>query len=98
MQLTLLHLARMSLSDVIRKAEAQQPGTVYFAIPVVQDGRPVVDVLAATKDGLRPAVEPVSHCLAEAVCRRRLPAIREGVVSCEERLVSWRVLHSGVRS
>jgi uncharacterized membrane protein YkoI len=41
----------MSLSDVIRKAEAQQPGTVYSAIPAVQDGRPVVNVLVVTRDG-----------------------------------------------
>jgi hypothetical protein len=51
MQLTLLQLSRMSLSDVIKKAEAQQPGTVYSAIPAVHDGRPVVDVLVATRDG-----------------------------------------------
>lgn len=51
MQLTLMQLSRMSLSDVIRKAEAQQPGTVYSAIPAVQDGRPVVNVLVVTRDG-----------------------------------------------
>jgi uncharacterized membrane protein YkoI len=51
MHLTLLQLSRMSLSDVIKKAEAQQAGTVYSAIPSVQNGRPVVDVLVATKDG-----------------------------------------------
>jgi uncharacterized membrane protein YkoI len=51
MQLTLLQLSRMSLSDVIKKAESQQPGTVYSAIPAVQDGRPVVNVLVATRDG-----------------------------------------------
>jgi hypothetical protein len=51
MQLTLLQLSRMSLSDVIKKAEAQQPGTVYSAIPAVQDGRPVVNVLIATRAG-----------------------------------------------
>lgn len=51
MQLTLLQLSRMSLSDAIKKAEAQQPGTVYSAIPAVQDGRPVVNVLVATRDG-----------------------------------------------
>lgn len=51
MQLTLMQLTRMSLADVIKKAEAQQPGTVYSAIPMVQGGRPVVDVLLATRDG-----------------------------------------------
>jgi len=51
MHLTLLQMSRMSLTDAIKKAEAQQPGTVYSAIPSVQNGRPVVDVLVATKDG-----------------------------------------------
>jgi uncharacterized membrane protein YkoI len=51
MHLTLLQLSRMSLSDAIKQAEAQQPGTVYSAIPSVDKGRPVVDVLVATKDG-----------------------------------------------
>lgn len=51
MQLTLMQLTRLSLADVIKKAEAQQPGTVYSVIPAVQGGRPVVDVLLATRDG-----------------------------------------------
>jgi uncharacterized membrane protein YkoI len=51
MQLTLMQLSRMSLADVIKKAESQQQGTVYSAIPSVKDGRPVVDVLVATRDG-----------------------------------------------
>ena len=51
MQLTLMQLSQMSLADVIKKAESQQPGTVYSAIPSVQKGRPVVDVLVATRDG-----------------------------------------------
>jgi uncharacterized membrane protein YkoI len=51
MQLTLMQLSRMSLSDVIKKAEAQQSGTVYSATPAVQEGRPVVNVLVATRDG-----------------------------------------------
>ena len=41
----------MSLADVIAKAEGQQPGTVYSAIAAIQGGRPVVDVLVATRDG-----------------------------------------------
>ena len=45
MHLTLLQLSRMSLSDAIKKAEAHQAGTPYSAIPSVQNGRPVVDVL-----------------------------------------------------
>ena len=51
MHLTLMQMSRLSLTDAIKKAEAQQPGTVYSAIPSVQNGRPVVDVLVATKDG-----------------------------------------------
>ena len=51
MQLTLMQLSRMSLADVIKKAEAQQQGTVYSAIPSVKGGRPAVDVLVATRDG-----------------------------------------------
>jgi hypothetical protein len=52
MQLTLMQLTRMSLADVVKKAEAQQSGTVYSAIPAVENGRPVVNVLVATKDGI----------------------------------------------
>jgi hypothetical protein len=51
MQLTLMQLTRMSLADVVKKAEAQQAGTVYSAIPAVENGRPVVNVLIAAKDG-----------------------------------------------
>lgn len=51
MQLTLMQLTRMSLADVIKKAEGQQAGTVYSAIPALQGARPVVDVLVATRDG-----------------------------------------------
>jgi hypothetical protein len=51
MHLTLMQLTRMSLADIIKKAQSQQPGTVYSAIPAVQNGRGVVDVLVATRDG-----------------------------------------------
>ncbi len=51
MHLTLMQLTRMSLADVVKKAQTQQAGTVYSAIPAVQGGRPVVDVLVATRDG-----------------------------------------------
>jgi hypothetical protein len=51
MHLTLMQLSRSSLADVVAKAEQQQNGTAYSAIPSVQEGRPVVDVLVATKDG-----------------------------------------------
>jgi hypothetical protein len=51
MHLTLLQLSRQSLADIVAKAEQQQSGTAYSAIPSVQQGRPAVDVLVATKDG-----------------------------------------------
>ncbi|MGH9321848.1 MAG: hypothetical protein ACRD3V_18430 [Vicinamibacteria bacterium] len=51
MQLTLMQVIRMSLAEAVEKAESQQPGTVYSAIPSVQAGRPVVDVLVATREG-----------------------------------------------
>jgi uncharacterized membrane protein YkoI len=51
MQLTLMQLSKISLADVVKKAEAQQAGTVYSAIPSVDNGRPVVNVLVATADG-----------------------------------------------
>ena len=51
MQLTLMQLSKMSLADVVKKAEAQQAGTVYSAIPSVENGRPVVNLLVATADG-----------------------------------------------
>ena len=51
MQLTLLQLTKLSLSDIARKAAAMQKGTLYSAIPAVQGGKPVVNVLVATPDG-----------------------------------------------
>ena len=51
MHLTLLQLSRTSLASVVAMAEQQQSGTAYSAIPGVEGGRPVVDVLVATKDG-----------------------------------------------
>lgn len=50
MHLTLVQIAKLSLPDAIKKAEATQPGTVYSAIPAVRRGRPVADVLVATPD------------------------------------------------
>jgi uncharacterized membrane protein YkoI len=51
MQLTLVQTSKLSLADAIKKAGAAQPGTVYSAIPAVQDGNPVFDVKVATADG-----------------------------------------------
>lgn len=51
MHLTLMQQSRLSLSDVIKKAQSQQAGMVYSAIPSVSKGRGVVDVLVATREG-----------------------------------------------
>jgi hypothetical protein len=51
MHLTLVQLSRMSLAEAVAKAEQRQGGTAYSAIPAVHEGRPVVEVLVATKDG-----------------------------------------------
>lgn len=51
MQLTLVQLSKLTLADVIKKAEAAQPGTVYSITPAVKDGNPVFDVLVATAEG-----------------------------------------------
>jgi uncharacterized membrane protein YkoI len=53
MQLTLVQLSKLSLAEVIKKAEAAQPGTVYSITPAVKDGSPVFDVLVATAEGKR---------------------------------------------
>ena len=50
MQLTLMQISKLSLVDVIKKAEATQKGTVYSANPAVRNGNAVVDVLVATPD------------------------------------------------
>ena len=51
MQLTLVQLSRLTLAEVIKKAETAQPGTVYSVIPAVKDGGPVFDVLVASAEG-----------------------------------------------
>ena len=51
MQLTLVQLSKLTLAEVIKKAEAAQPGTVYSITPAVKDGNPVFDVLVATAEG-----------------------------------------------
>jgi hypothetical protein len=43
--------ARLSLSDLVRKAAAAKHGKVYSAIPAVKAGKPVVNVLIATPQG-----------------------------------------------
>jgi uncharacterized membrane protein YkoI len=51
MQLTLVQVSKLNLMDAIKKAEAAQSGTVYSAIPSVNSGNAVYDVLVATADG-----------------------------------------------
>ena len=51
MQLTLLQLSKLDLVAAVKKASAQQKGTVYSAIPAVKNGRPVMIVRLATADG-----------------------------------------------
>lgn len=43
-QLAVMAVSPMSLLDVIRKAEKDQPGTVYSVIPVFRDRKPVFAV------------------------------------------------------
>jgi hypothetical protein len=49
--LTVLRRAKTTLSAVIAKASAKQPGTVYSATPVARDKKPSFDVLVASPDG-----------------------------------------------
>src|SRR5262245_30332863 len=50
MQETLVVLSPLSLTDVIKKAEKDQPGVVYSAIPKLK-GRKAVYVVLVAKDG-----------------------------------------------
>ncbi len=50
-QLTLVQLAKLSLADAIKKAEATQPGTVYSITPAMKDGDPIFNVKIATATG-----------------------------------------------
>jgi len=50
MQLTLVQLSKLTLAEVIKKAEAEQAGTVYSVIPSVKSGSAVFDVLVATAE------------------------------------------------
>jgi uncharacterized membrane protein YkoI len=51
MQLALVQVSKLTLTDAITKAQAAQAGTVYSAIPSVKSGNAVYDVLVATADG-----------------------------------------------
>jgi hypothetical protein len=47
-QLAVVALSRLSLSDVIKQATKDQPGTVYSVIPMMKDRKPVFVVKVAT--------------------------------------------------
>jgi hypothetical protein len=51
MHLTVLQLTKLTLEDVVKRASAQQRGTVYSVIPAVRGGKSIFDVLVATPDG-----------------------------------------------
>jgi uncharacterized membrane protein YkoI len=48
-QLTVVASSKMSLLDVIKKAEKQQPGTVFSVTPTVRKGKSVYVVLVASE-------------------------------------------------
>jgi len=56
-QLTLIQLASSSLEGAVQKAVAVQKGTPYSAIPRVQAGRPVLEVLVLAPDGKSTTVD-----------------------------------------
>jgi uncharacterized membrane protein YkoI len=47
---TLLSMTKLSLLDIIAKAQKDQPGTVFEVKPIVEDGRPIFSVMVA-EDG-----------------------------------------------
>jgi uncharacterized membrane protein YkoI len=51
MQLTLVQVSGLTLSDALKKAQKMQPGTAYSIIPMVKQGAPVFDVAIAAPDG-----------------------------------------------
>lgn len=51
MQLTLVQLSKLTLVDVIKKAEGEQPGTVYSVTPSMKNGSPVFSVKVANGRG-----------------------------------------------
>jgi hypothetical protein len=56
-QLTLMQLSKKSLPEIIADASARQKGTVYSAIPMLKDGKPVVVVKFALPGGETAAVD-----------------------------------------
>ena len=51
MHLTSMQLTKLTLADVVKRASAQQQGTVYSVIPAIREGQVVFDVLVATPEG-----------------------------------------------
>lgn len=51
MQLTIVQLAKLSLTDVIAAAEKAQPGSVYSVIPAIKNEQPVFAVKVAAAQG-----------------------------------------------
>jgi uncharacterized membrane protein YkoI len=49
-QLTLVSLTKISLLDILAKAEKDVPGTVFSITPVVENRKPCFEVLIASKD------------------------------------------------
>jgi len=49
-QLTVMALSKLSLADILKKAEKDQPGTAYSITPVVRDRKAQFVVLIAAKD------------------------------------------------
>jgi hypothetical protein len=47
-QLAVMALSSLSLADVIKRAEKDQPGTVYSVIPMLRGRKPVFTVLVAS--------------------------------------------------
>jgi len=47
-QLAVMAVSHLSLADVVKRAEKDQPGTVYSVIPVLRDRKPVFGVRVAT--------------------------------------------------
>jgi hypothetical protein len=44
-----MQLTQLTLEDVVKKAAAQQPGTVYAVTPAIREGKPVFDVLGTNQ-------------------------------------------------
>ena len=66
-QLAVVALSPFSLADVIKRAEKNQPGSVYSVIPVLRDRKPVFAVLVASGGK---TVELTYNAMTGAVVKR----------------------------